>query len=160
MLRLKNINNAGVIVIDNRTHKIISYVGSSNFHDTTDGGQVNGASAIREPGSTLKPLLYGLCFDEGFETPKMVVTDLGVNYAGYAPENYDKKFNGYVSVEYALEHSLNIPAVKSLKMLGKDRLVQKLAICDFQQIKKDQKKLGLSMILGGCGASLEELTSL
>jgi len=159
-LRLKNIKNAAVVVIDNKTHKVITYVGSSDFHDTTDGGQVNGAASVREPGSTLKPLLYGLCIDEGLETPKMVVTDVGVNYSGYSPENYDKKFNGYVTVEYALEHSLNIPAVKSLGLLGKDKLIQKLASCDFRQIKKDQKKLGLSMILGGCGATLEELTGL
>ena len=159
-LRLKNINNAAVVIIDNKTHNVIAYVGSSDFHDTTDGGRVNGAAAVREPGSTLKPLLYGLCIDEGLETPKMVITDVGINYAGYAPENYDKKFNGYISVEYALEHSLNIPAVKSLKLLGKDRLIEKLAACNFQQIKKDQRKLGLSMILGGCGASLEELTGL
>jgi len=159
-LRLKNIKNAAVVVIDNKTHKVITYVGSSDFHDTTDGGQVNGAAAVREPGSTLKPLLYGLCIDEGLETPKMVITDVGVNYSGYSPENYDKKFNGYVTVEYALEHSLNIPAVKSLGLLGKDKLIQKLGSCDFRQIKKDQKKLGLSMILGGCGATLEELTGL
>jgi len=159
-LRLKNIKNAAVVVINNKTHKVITYVGSCDFHDTTDGGQVNGAAAIREPGSTLKPLLYGLCIDEGLETPKMVVTDVGVNYSGYAPENYDKKFNGYVTVEYALEHSLNIPAVKSLGLLGKDKLIQKLANCDFKQVKKDQNKLGLSMILGGCGATLEELTGL
>jgi penicillin-binding protein 1C len=159
-LRLKNIKNAAVVVINNKTHKVITYVGSSDFHDTTDGGQVNGAAAIREPGSTLKPLLYGLCIDEGLETPKMVITDVSVNYAGYSPENYDKKFNGYVTVEYALEHSLNIPAVKSLGLLGKDKLIQKLASCDFKQIKKDQNKLGLSMILGGCGATLEELTGL
>jgi penicillin-binding protein 1C len=63
-------------------------------------------------------------------------------------------------MEYALEHSLNIPAVKSLRLLGKDKLIQKLAGCNFQQVKKDQSKLGLSMILGGCGATLEELTGL
>lgn len=159
-LYLKNIRNAAVIVIDNNTHKVITYVGSANFNDTTDGGQVNGASAIRQPGSTLKPLLYGLCIDEGLLTPKMMITDVAINYSGYAPENYDKKFNGYVSMEYALEHSLNIPAVKSLNALGKDKLIQKLALCDFNQIKKDQNKLGLSMILGGCGSTLEELTGM
>jgi penicillin-binding protein 1C len=159
-VRLRSIKNAAVIIIDNRSHKVITYVGSSDFHDTTDGGQVNGAAAIREPGSTLKPLLYGLCIDEGLETPKMVVTDVEVNYAGYSPENYDKKFNGYVTVEYALEHSLNIPAVKGLKLLGKDKMIRKLAASDFKQIQKDQNKLGLSMILGGCGATLEELTGL
>jgi penicillin-binding protein 1C len=159
-LTLKNIRNASVIVIDNNTHKIIAYIGSANFKDTIDGGQVNGAASIRQPGSTLKPLLYGLCIDQGLLTPKMVITDVAVNYDGYAPENYDKKFNGYVTMESALEHSLNIPAVKSLRALGKDKLIQTLARCDFQQIKKDHDKLGLSMILGGCGATLEELTGM
>jgi len=159
-LRLKNIRNAAVIIVDNKTHKVVTYIGSSGFYDTLDAGQVNGAAAIRQPGSTLKPLLYGLCMDEGLMTPKAVITDVAVNYEGYAPENYDKQFNGYVTMEYALEHSLNIPAVKGLKMFGKDKLVQKLAACDFRQIKKDQKKLGLSLILGGCGATLEELTGL
>lgn len=159
-LRLRNIKNAAVVIIDNKTHQVISYVGSSDFHDTTDGGQVNGADAIRQPGSTLKPLLYALCFDEGLLTPKTVLTDVAVNYGDYAPENYDKKFNGYVTVEYALEHSLNIPAVKSLKLLGKDKMIQKLSGCHFKQIQKDQRKLGLSLILGGCGTTLEELTTL
>ena len=159
-LSLKNIRNAAVIVLDNQTHRVITYVGSADFADTTDGGQVNGASAIREPGSTLKPLLYGLCIDAGLLTPKRIITDVPVNYEGYVPENYDRTFNGYVTMEYALEHSLNIPAVKSLKALGKDKLVQKLADCDFRQVEKDQDKLGLSMILGGCGATLEELTGM
>lgn len=156
----KNIRNASVVIIDNESHKVITYVGSADFKNTLDGGQVNGAAAIRQPGSTLKPLLYGLCIDAGLMTPKTVITDVAINYEGYVPENYDQKFNGYVSMEYALDHSLNIPAVKSLKLLGKDRLIQTLAACNFKQIKKDQKKLGLSMILGGCGCTLEELTGL
>lgn len=159
-LRLKNIQNAAVMIIDNITHQVITYAGSSGFYDTTDGGQVNGAAAIRQPGSTLKPLLYGLCFDEGLLTPKTVITDVAVNYNGFIPVNYDDKFNGYVTVEYALEHSLNIPAVKSLKMLGTEQFIQKLSGCGFSQIKKDRKKLGLSLILGGCGTTLEELTAL
>ncbi len=159
-LKLKNIRNAAVIIVDNKTHEVITYIGSGNFYDTTDAGQVNGAAAVRQPGSTLKPLLYAMCIDEGLITPKAIINDVAVSYEGYAPENYDKQFNGYVTMEYALEHSLNIPAVKSLRMLGKNKLVQKLATCNFQQIKKDQSKLGLSMILGGCGASLEELTGL
>jgi penicillin-binding protein 1C len=158
--KLHNINNAAVVVIDNKTHRVITYVGSASFSDTTDGGQVNGAAAVRQPGSTLKPLLYALCIDEGILTPKMVMNDVAVNYDGYTPENYDQKFNGYVTAEYALEHSLNIPAVKNLRMLGKDKLVQKLSACNFKQIQKDRNKLGLSMILGGCGTTLEELTGL
>ena len=159
-LKLKNIHQAAVVVIDNKTHAVVSYIGSADFQDTASDGQVNGAAAVREPGSTLKPLLYGLCIDKGLLTPKMMITDVAVNYQGYAPENYDRKWNGMVTMSYALEHSLNIPAVKSLHALGKDRLVEALALCDFRQIQKDQQKLGLSMILGGCGASLEELTGL
>lgn len=159
-LYFKNIRNAAVVVIDNSSHKVITYVGSANFSDTVDAGQVNGAAAVRQPGSTLKPLLYGLAIDAGLMTPQSVITDIAINYQGYAPENYDRKFNGYITMEYALEHSLNIPAVKTLRLAGKNTLVQKLGDCDFQQIKKDQAKLGLSMILGGCGASLEELTGL
>jgi penicillin-binding protein 1C len=159
-LRLGNIRNAAVMIIDNETHKVIAYVGSGSFKDTTDGGQVNGAAAVRQPGSTLKPLVYALCFDEGLLTPKKMMNDVPVNYAGYAPENYDKNFNGPVSIEYALEHSLNIPAVKALNMLGKEKMIQQLGSMGFTQIQSKQKGLGLSMILGGCGTTLEQLTGL
>jgi penicillin-binding protein 1C len=159
-LRLKNIHNAAVVVIDNRTQNVIAYLGSAQFGDTSDGGQVNGAAAIRQPGSTLKPLLYGLCIDEGQLSPKTMITDVAVSYQGYAPENYDQKFNGLVTMEYALDHSLNIPAVRAFNQLGKETLVETLVNCGFRQVEKDRNKLGLSMILGGCGASLEQLTGL
>ncbi|MEO6071584.1 MAG: penicillin-binding protein 1C, partial [Chitinophagaceae bacterium] len=159
-LRLKNIRNAAVIIIDNITGNVITYVGSGSFKDTTDGGQVNGAAAIRQPGSALKPLLYGLCIDEGLLTPKTIINDVPINYSGFAPENYDQKFNGAVTVEYALEHSLNIPAVKELQLLGKEKLVATLASIHFKQIEKDRNKLGLSLILGGCGTTLEQMTGL
>jgi penicillin-binding protein 1C len=159
-LRLQNIRNAAIVVMDNRTRKVVAFVGSADFRDTTDGGQVNGAAAIRQPGSTLKPLLYGLCFDEGLLTPKMVISDVAVNYNGYAPENYDQKFNGYVTVEQALERSLNIPSVKGLQLLGKERMIGTLVEANFRQVAKDQNKLGLSLVLGGCGTTLEQLTAL
>jgi penicillin-binding protein 1C len=156
----QQIKNAAVLVLNNRTHEVVAYIGSANFRNTEDGGQVDGIKAIRQPGSTLKPLLYGLCIDNGICTPKTIMNDVPININGYTPENFDKKFNGYVTMEYALSNSLNIPAVKSLNDLGKERLIKKLIDADFKQIKKDQNKLGLSMILGGCGVSLEELTTL
>ncbi len=159
-MRLKNIQNAAVVILDNNTHEIITYLGSAAFNDTTDAGQVNGAAAIRQPGSTLKPLLYGLCIDEGLLTPGQVITDVPVNYNGYAPENYDQNFNGYVTMTYALENSLNIPAVKSLKRLGTERMINTLIKANFKQVQKEQNSLGLSLILGGCGATLEQLTGL
>lgn len=158
VLNTQGIHQASVMVIDNTTGHVVAYVGSADFKDSVDGGQVDGVRAVREPGSTLKPFLYGLCIDAGLLTPKSIIEDVPINYQGYAPENYDRKFNGYVSMEYALEHSLNIPAVKSLQRVGKDRLVGVLSGCRFRQIQRDRAKLGLSMILGGCGATLEELT--
>jgi penicillin-binding protein 1C len=158
LLNQGGVHQASVIVVDNRTGQVVTYVGSANWADTLDGGQVDGVQAVREPGSTLKPILYGMCIDAGLLTPKSVIEDVPIDYRGYAPENYDKTFNGYVSMEYALEHSLNIPAVKSLERLGKDKLIATLVSCRCRQIQKDRERLGLSMILGGCGASLEELT--
>lgn len=159
-LKLKGIHNASAIVLNNKTLEVLAYVGSANFFDSTDGGQVNGACAWRQPGSTLKPLAYGLAIDAGFLTPKKIMADVPVNYQGYVPENYDQRFNGLVTMEYALMHSLNIPAVNTLHKTGKDKMVQSLVQCGFGQIKRDQAKLGLSMVLGGCGANLEELTGL
>ncbi len=159
-LKLIGIQNAAAIVVNNQTKQVLAYVGSADFFDTTDAGQVNGAAAWRQPGSTLKPLVYGLAIDEGLVTPKKVIADVPVNYQGYVPENYDLKFNGQVTMEYALMHSLNIPAVNMLQQTGKEKLVRALVQCGFGQIKKDQAKLGLSMVLGGCGTSLEELTGL
>lgn len=155
-----NIHNAAVVVIDNRTHNIVSYIGSADFTNVADGGQVNGAAAVRQPGSALKPLVYGLCFDNGILTPKTVITDVSTNINGYTPENFDERFHGYVNVEFALENSLNIPAVKSLNELGTEKMIDKLVRCNFRQIKNDRKKLGLSLVLGGCGVTLEEMVGL
>lgn len=159
-LKFRGVNNAAAVIIDNKTHKVVSYVGSADFYGLEDAGQVNGAKAIRQPGSTLKPFLYALCIDEGIITPKRIITDINVNYSGYSPENFDKQFDGYVTAENALSRSLNIPAVKLLNQYGVKPFIAQLAECDFVQIKKDQNKLGLSTILGGCGTSLEELTAL
>lgn len=154
------VRNAAAIVIDNSNGNVISYLGSADFNNTTDGGQVNGAAAVRQPGSTLKPLIYALAIDAGLLTPKTIITDVSTNYNGYAPENYDRRFNGQVSMEYALDHSLNIPAVKTLAQLGKDQLIETLVHCNFERIKRDRQKLGLSLALGGCGTTLEELTAM
>ncbi len=159
-LRGMDIQNAACVVIDNRTQKVVAYIGSSDFYDVADGGQVNGANAIRQPGSALKPLLYGLCIDQGLYTPKTVVSDVPINIKGYRPENYDQTFKGPVTITYALENSLNIPAVSALNTLGKDIMLNKLIGCGFKQIYRDKNKLGLSLILGGCGVTLEEMTGL
>ncbi len=154
----KNIKNAVVLITENKTHKVITYIGSADFYNPEDGGQVDGVRAIRSPGSTLKPILYGVAIDKGIITPKYVIADVPVNYAGYAPENYDDKFNGNVTVEYALSHSLNVPAVKILDEIGIENFLHILKNAGYKKITADKSKLGLSLILGGCGVTLEELT--
>ena len=159
-LRSYNIHNSAVLVINNKTAQIETYVGSAGFEDATDGGQVDGIRAVRSPGSTLKPLLYGLAFDRGLLTPKTILNDVPTNFGGFEPENFDHHFNGKVTVAFALANSLNIPAVKTLQFIGTASLVEVLKKAGFETIKKNAKDLGLSMILGGCGTTLEELTRL
>ena len=83
-----------------------------------------------------------------------------VNYNGYAPENFNSKFNGNVTVENALMNSLNVPAVKTLHMIGLQTLIDKLYDAGFEQTRQSEKKLGLSLVLGGCGVRLMELVGL
>lgn len=158
--RAMNINNAAVLVINNETMQVEAYVGSAGFNDKLDGGQVDGVQAIRSPGSALKPLLYATAFDKGIITPKNIINDVPTNFNGFEPENFDRKFNGKVSVEFALANSLNIPAVKVVKDLTKTVLIEQLKKADFQTVKKQEKELGLSIVLGGCGVTLEEMTQL
>jgi penicillin-binding protein 1C len=159
-LYFQNIKNATVLLVENNSRKVLSYIGSADYYDDNDGGQVDGIKAVRSPGSTLKPLLYGLAFDMGFVTPKSVISDVPVSFGGYEPENYDGKFYGNVTVEHALCNSLNVPAVKTLDKIGTTAFFDKLVTAGFKQIEKDHGDMGLSSILGGCGTTLEELTGL
>lgn len=154
-----HITNASVIVIDNRTRKVIAYSGSADFMDKDNQGEVDGVLAIRSPGSTLKPFIYGLAIEKGIITPKTIVYDVPCNFSGYTPENYDKQFNGALSVQAALSRSLNIPAVGVLHEYGVPEFITRLNELGLRQIGKDKTKLGLSMILGGCGVSLESLSN-
>jgi len=159
-LLLQGVYNASVFVVDNQTHQVLAYVGSPDFEDRFHQGQVDGVRAVRSPGSALKPLLYGLAFDRGINTPKTIIADVPVNFKGYAPENYDLAFHGNVTIEDALRQSLNIPAVKTLNDLSVKAFTENLVKCGFASIWHDRKKMGLSMILGGCGVRLDEMTNL
>ncbi|AUD02399.1 penicillin-binding protein 1C [Spirosoma pollinicola] len=159
-LRAYNIHNSAVLVVDNQSHEVVAYVGSADFSNSFDGGQVDGVRAVRSPGSALKPLLYGLAFDAGIITPKTKLADVPTNFGGYEPDNYDRRFNGLITAEFALANSLNIPAVALLKEVGTPTLVSTLRKAGFSSIKKQANELGLSMILGGCGVTLEEMTRL
>ena len=156
----KGITNGAVLVIDNKNSSVVAYCGSSDFYDEGSFGQVNGVMATRSPGSTLKAALYAFAFDEGNLTPQMKIADIPTDFHGYQPENYDLKFYGNVSAEFALVSSLNITAVKLLESIGLNNFVNFLEGSGFDQIQKQKNKLGLSLILGGCGTNLDELTRL
>ncbi len=158
--KLYNIHQAAVLVINNQTKTIEAYIGSADFENKKDEGENDGVKAIRSPGSTLKPLIYALAIEKGLITPKTILADVPTDFGGYVPENFNKKFTGQVSVENALKTSLNIPAVKILQLISPQILIQKLIQLQYKQVKKEEKKLGLSMALGGLGTSLEELVNL
>jgi len=160
LLRSMQITNAAVLVVNNRTMEVEAYAGSAGFDEDLFQGQVDGASALRSPGSTLKPLLYALAFDQGLISPKMTLTDVPVNFNGYRPENYDENYRGKVTIEQALALSLNVPAVNLLDRLGTEPFLNALSAGGFKWIQQNRSNLGLSVILGGCGTTLEELTAL
>ena len=160
--RLKNrgVTNGSVLVLDNANGAVVAYCGSADFYDDEAAGQCNGITSVRSPGSTLKPSLYALAFDKGMLTPQSKLLDIPTNFGGYTPENYDLTFHGDVSVEYALMNSLNVPAVRVLEQVGVQDYVYLMERADFRTIKSQKLNLGLSVILGGCGTTLEELTVL
>lgn len=154
------IYNLSVLVVDNRNQEVIAYLGSGNFEDKIHSGEVDGIQAIRSPGSTLKPFLYGLAIEKGLYTPRSVLLDVPQNIEGFSPENFYKLFQGKVRLQEALVRSLNTTAVNTLEKIGVLTLIDALSEAGFRQISQDRDKLGLSMILGGCGSSLEELVGL
>ncbi len=159
-VKSNGVTNGAVLIIDNKNHSVAGYCGSSDYYDTKTDGQVNGVVAVRSPGSTLKPALYAHAFDLGSLTPQMKLLDIPTDYYGYAPENYDLQFHGDITAAKALLWSLNVPAVRLLESAGLKEFIDLLINSGFDEIKNKKDELGLSVILGGCGVSLEQLTSM
>ncbi|MCB9064666.1 MAG: penicillin-binding protein 1C [Chitinophagales bacterium] len=159
-LRLKNIHNCAVLIIDNKTREVKTYIGSPDFFDNEHNGQVDGVASPRSPGSTLKPILYAVCADKGIVTPKTIIADVPINMDGYMPENYDLTFRGNVTAEDALKNSLNIPAVKLINETGTDMFIKTLSLGGVSSIWNNRRSFGLSLILGGCTIRLDELTGM
>lgn len=115
--------------------------------------------AIRSPGSTLKPLIYGLAFDEGLAHPETLIEDKPTDFNGYKPQNFDRQFRGTIRVREALQESLNIPVVALTDALGPAKLLTSL---DKAGVKYDLPggQPGLAIALGGIGVSLEDMVQL
>src|SRR5882724_8429860 len=156
----EGIANAAVVVIENRTHAVRALVGSADFFDRRHQGQVNGATARRSPGSTLKPFLYGMALDEGRLLPDSYVLDVPTDYSGYVPENYDGQYHGRVTVREALIHSLNAPAVRLLAEVGLADFHKLLLKGGIATLDRPVEKYGLPLILGAGEVTLLDLANL
>ncbi|MDD5057796.1 MAG: penicillin-binding protein 1C [Sideroxydans sp.] len=160
-LDTQNVKDGAVVVIDNSTGDVLAYIGSSG--DISAAANVDGAVALRQAGSTLKPFLYGMAIEDRILTAASVMDDspLQLNTAMglYIPQNYDRDFKGAVSVRTALASSLNVPAVRTLGLIGVDRFARTLRAYGLQSVTQDGDHYGFSLALGGVDVSLLELSN-
>jgi len=146
-----------ILVADHRTGDILASVGSGGLADRGQGF-VDMTQALRSPGSTLKPLIYGLAFDQGLAHPETLIADRPMDFDGYAPQNFDGEFRGEVRVADALRLSLNLPVVQLTEALGPQNLMAALRRAGTRPDLTG--KPGLAVALGGLGLSLTDLTQL
>ena len=118
--------SSAILVADHQTGEILAHVGSANYLDETRFGAIDMVEAVRSPGSTLKPFVYGLSFELGLAHPETLIDDRPVRFGTYTPKNFDEDFHGTVTIRSALAQSLNIPAVKVLDRVGPARFVARL----------------------------------
>ena len=151
---------AAILVVDSKTGEVRAHVGGTGYFDTVRAGQMDLASALRSPGSTLKPFIYGLAFEDGLVHPETLIDDRAVRYGAYAPENFDDSFHGTVTVRTALQQSLNVPALQILNAIGADRLMARLTNAGVRLVLPENAGPGLAVGLGGAGVRLTDLAAL
>ena len=149
-----------IMVVDHASGEILARVASADYFDQERAGQVDMTQALRSPGSTLKPFIYGLGFEDGLIHPETLIDDRPVRYGSYAPENFDMSFQGTVSVRKALEMSLNVPVVSVLEAVGASRFKARLLQAGAPLVLPAGEVPGLAMGLGGVGVRLADLTML
>lgn len=159
-LRREAIGNAAVVVLNIRSREVLAYVGSADFWDPLRQGQVDNVLSRRSPGSTLKPFLYALGFDQGHLVPGSMLLDVPTDFAGYAPENYGQNFQGLVTARMALATSLNVPAARLLARCGLVPFHDLLRRGGLSTLDRPASHYGLPLALGGCEVRLLELTNL
>lgn len=160
-LSLQGIHNAASLVVDNQTFEVLAYVGNSSLSTSHELGYA--VDIIRRPrstGSTLKPLLFATMIQQGVILPKTLVPDLPTQYAGYMPENYDRKYRGAVPAQEALARSLNVPAVRMLKKYGVGRFYDFLQNMGMTTLHRHPDEYGLTLILGGAEGMLWDMTTM
>lgn len=156
--RNARINNGSCFAIDNRTGEIIVYVGNGDFYNI-HGGQIDGVQVKNQPGSSMKPFLYALSIESGFE-PSTVLPDIPMDFGSskvYVPLNFNNKYNGPVRMRVALASSLNVPAVYLLYHVSVNRYLEKLQELNFESLENQRENIGLSIALGSSEVTLQEM---
>jgi penicillin-binding protein 1C len=160
-LAVRGISNGAAVVLDNVTGEVLSLVGSRDFFDEVHDGQVNGALALRQPGSTLKAFTYGLALENGLTAAALIddsPAQVNLVEGNYRPQNADRRYHGLISLRAALACSYNIPAVAVLQAIGPDLLYRRLHSLGFHRLDQDPGFYGLGLTLGNGEVSLLELT--
>lgn len=157
------VGNGAAMVTDPKTGEVLAMVGSKDYFDTENNGNFNVATANRQPGSSLKPVIYAAAFEKGYSPATMVMdvqTDFPTNDPTkpiYTPVNYDGKFRGPTQLRFALGNSLNIPAVKTLARIGIADAMEKgyeMGLKNWEPTSANLANVGLSLVLGGREVSL------
>ena len=160
-MRQAGARHAALVVLDNASGGILAWVGSPDFFEARSG-QVDMVISPRQPGSALKPFLYGLAFDHGY-TPASILPDVATVYqtsgGPYAPRNYDRRFRGPVRAREALASSFNLPAVELANRIGPAQLLLTLQRAGFRSLDRDAQHYGLGLSLGNGDVTLLELAN-
>lgn len=152
--------SVAIIAVDNASGEVRAHVGGVGFFDKARAGQIDLAQSLRSPGSTLKPFIYGLAFEDGLAHPETLVDDRPMRFGIYRPENFDDAFQGTVTMRRALQQSLNVPAVMLLNALGPNRLIARMRNAGAAPRLPADAAPGLAVGLGGAGVKLTDLATL
>ncbi|WP_341522509.1 peptidoglycan glycosyltransferase PbpC [Pseudomonas sp. G.S.17] len=155
--RLPERTSAAILVVEAQNMAVRAYVGSVDINDTKRFGHVDMVSALRSPGSTLKPFLYGKAMDAGLIHSESLLQDVPRRYGDYRPGNFSAGFSGPVAASSALSMSLNLPAVQLLEAYGPKRFAAEMRNGGVPLTLPPLAEPNLALILGGVGSRLEEL---
>jgi penicillin-binding protein 1C len=152
--------SVAMVLADSRTGDILGEIGSASFTDTGRAGWIDMTRTLRSPGSTLKPFIYGLAFEQGLVAQETLIEDSPADFGGYRPKNFDMGYQGDVSVRQALQLSLNVPAVRILDAVGPARLTARFRQAGVAAVLPPNEAPGLAIGLGGVGITLHDLVQL
>ncbi|QND49249.1 penicillin-binding protein 1C [Rhizobium lusitanum] len=152
--------SVAMVMADVQTGEIVGEVGSANYFDSSRSGWIDMTRVLRSPGSTLKPFIYGLAFEEGYVAQDTIIEDRPADFYGYRPRNFDMTYQGDVSVREALQLSLNVPAIRLLNAVGPTQLLVRFRRAEVKPVLPPNEAPGLAIGLGGVGITLKDLVQL